>query len=374
LANVVIAFMAVTLGGAWFSQVHLARELHIAYRFGQIVERECGKAYLENETGAHQLYNALLSNYKQLETSAWYMNLFFSLTFIAIAAVIGKILYDSNRKSTLYFFVVIALIYFIYSRDSYATVLGSPFPTGEFYVSTLLPEDYVDSTHVKQLRVFGIHLILVCFLLYVLVPLQSLDTAPKFNGCAFSEVRTHMAYALGIMVLVMALAVSIVGPTYKLNNQVLVEYDGYLKRLEANIEGLSEDITRELESNYFRKNDKVPVITDRNLKSYSSYVMHEKGKEFEFLPEIEQNKQKLVNIRTLLYDMRVKSHEIGENAMDYSKLITGATAVILIFLMYVAYHMGYKRNDSMTVVFITAVLLLMTFVLTWVGWIYQAIL
>jgi hypothetical protein len=102
--------------------------------------------------------------------------------------------------------------------------------------------------------------------------------------------------------------------------------------------------------------------------------MHEKGKEFEFLPETEQNKQKLVNIRTLLYDMRVKSHEIGENAMDYSKLITGATAVILIFLMYVAYHMGYKRNDSMTVVFITAVLLLMTFVLTWVGWIYQAIL
>lgn len=389
LASVVIAAMAAAFGGAWFSHIHFARELHIAYRFGEIVERECGKEYLENETGVHQLYNALLENYRRLETSSWYMNLFFTITFVSMAVVIAKILYDSDAKLGMYFFVSLALIYFMVSRKDFSNVMGTPFPKGDFYIPTELPENYVESTYLRQMKLFGVQLALVGFLLYVLVPLQQpqkpnasteTNTAsswkPKaiwFNGCAFTDVRTHMAYGLGILLIVMVLAVLIVNPTYRLNNEVLVQYDAYLQKLRAHTENLKEDVQDEIESNYFRKNDKAPVITERNLKDHAVYAMHEKGKEYEFA-ETKENKKLLTSYRTLLFDRRASSSAIGANAMQYVYFVTLVTAVALVFFMYVAYHVGYRQNTSKTVIFISSLVLLLAFILTWVGWLYQAML
>jgi len=374
LANAAIVGMAIALGGAWFGQMHLARELHIAYRFGEVVQRECGKEYLENETAMNQLYHALREKYGQLEKSAAYVNLFFSITFLTLVVFIGKILLDSKRTVGLFVFIAAAAIYFFVSREAYGSLLGKPFP-GQFYVSTPLSEDYVDKTHIDQLKVFGVQLLMVLFLVYVVWPLQKVDAATQklpYDGSALDELHTHLGYGLGLLLCMMAFAIFVVRPPFNMNNGVLVEYDQYLKNLATPVERLPKgQIVPEIKSNYFRKNERAPVVTEQQLKAYVEYLMHRKGKELDF---IKSNKANVDAVRELMYDLRSRAPEMGDRAMDYPRWIAGITTLILVFLLYIAYHVGYKQNQPRTVVFMSASTLLTAFVLTWVGWFYVAMM
>lgn len=374
LANVAVAGMAIALGGAWFGQMHLARELHIAYRFGEVVQRECGKEYLENETAMNHLYHALREKYSQIETSASYVNLLFSITFLTMVVLICKILLDSKRTLSLFVFLFGSIMYFFLSRDAYRTLLGTPFP-GQFYVSTPLPEDYVDRTHIGQLKVFGVQLLMVLFLVYVAWPLQKPDTETgklPYDGTSLDDIHTQLGFGLGLLICMMLFAILIVKPTYDLNNNVLVEYDEYLKRLAAPVERLpSDEIVPEIKSNYFRKNEKAPVGSDAQIKARVEYLMHRKGKELDFI----QNSKVGVNtVREIMYDLRARAPGIGDRAMDYPRWVAGISGLILVFLLYVVYHVGYKQSEARTVVFVSSATLFATFVLTWVGWFYVAMM
>jgi len=206
-------------------------------------------------------------------------------------------------------------------------------------------------------------------------PLQKVDAATEklpYDGSALGELHTHLGYGLGLLLCMMAFAIFVVKPTFDLNNGVLVEYDQYLKNLATPVERLSKgQIVPEIKSNYFRKNERAPVVTEQQLKAYVEYLMHRKGKELDF---IKSNKANVDAVRELMYDLRSRAPEMGDRAMDYPRWIAGITTLILVFLLYIAYHVGYRQNQPRTVVFMSASTLLTAFVLTWVGWFYVAMM
>jgi len=76
-----------------------------------------------------------------------------------------------------------------------------------------------------------------------------------------------------------------------------------------------------------------------------------------------------------MFDMR-DNNSIGDAATSYSKWVVGYSILILLIVLYSLYHIAFKdpQYRHKTVTFMTLSVIMTAFILTWVGWLYQAML
>ena len=377
VANVALVVVVVLLAIVWFKHMIIARQLHIAYNVGKIVQNECGKEFMENETGVFQLYESLREQMSQFDESAKYMNYLFTFSFVCLAILVSNILFHNSRKKTAYAYITACILYMMYSRGSFEALHGNPFPSNDFYISTPLPSDHTFKTLKSNTKVFLVQFAFVCFLAYVLVPLYTPDGEDPDDTYVISdnirEITPQMIQSLITLVLAIGFISIIVWKSYALNNDVLVQYDKYMASLQTLIEKL--DVKGELSSNYFRKHESDPNITSKNMRTFASYLMHNKGNELKYLNAKASNKKTIDDLRLLMFDMR-DNNSIGDAATSYSKWVVGYSILILLIVLYSLYHIAFKdpQYRHKTVTFMTLSVIMTAFILTWVGWLYQAML
>lgn len=399
------------------------------FKLGKRLTEECGREYLEAETDKFML-NELLES--RTTTSGKIFRMIFTLLKVTILCILALVWYGvifmSGSQVAFKTHKISAILLTIFIMSSIGTFIGiwiailSKHENNVYYVTK--PEDVQESKkkYMKALIAttssIGGTMILSCFGLWLWY--SSSATMPAIDKTFYGNVAMYLF--AGAVLLLLMFAIMMIYVTQYINLISVVKTD-YIAGLiegannlksnvqdslyrdyipEADITGTSDwdtmkkEIKTMLQKHFAynirtmdkRQGEDAELVKASSLNLWK-YMLHSDGKEFENIIiyvedgmndlDAEADKTSAKALIELIKKIRVNMRDIRENKTVGNTVKKFVRNMVLLgmavfsFMLYFVFHNQYRNNAGRTVTIWTGIILILTVLATYYGWVNSAL-